>query len=112
VPDGSIVAFVPRGQEAKLAGKVKSQYVSTLDNNLYLRIKAEDGRTYTKQLKNVELLNEKVLPKEKKTEVPQSLYNELKQFSKTLQTNVNESEIAALVKKYFKQELMGMAKTL
>jgi hypothetical protein len=109
IPDGSLVVFTPRGQDVELKGKVVSHYVSTLDNNLYLRIKAEDGRTYTKQFKSVELLADSPAAKE---EIPATLLKEIRDFSKSSQQKVNEKEVENLVKKFFRKELLVLAKAM
>lgn len=128
IPDGSLVVFTPRGQDVELTGKVLSRYTSTLDNNLYLKIKAEDGRTYTKQLKNVALYNGE-LPQAGAGELPESLLNELRKLTgqavKKVAAPVRNAtakplaakeaaqrEVQVLVKKYFKNTLLSMAKSL
>lgn len=103
-----IVAFVPRGQDVELRGKVIGGYMSDLDDKTYLKIKAEDGKTYTKQIKYVEVLKEATM-ETPVNDIPEGLMRELKALSGNT-TRTKETE--AIVKKMLKKELRKMIQAI
>jgi len=103
---GKIVSFTPRGSDVEINGKVIGSNVSTLDNQTYLKIKAEDGKTYTKQIKYVQILNETA--KANNDEIPETLLREIKKLANPSR----EKEIENLVKKYFKKEFAKMLRAI
>lgn len=107
--EGKIVAFVPRGQDVEMRGKVTSSYVSDLDKKEYLKIKAEDGKTYTKQIKYVEVIGgEDAVTSNKTNNIPDSLLKEIEKLANPSKTK----ELEVIVKRLIKKELSKMVRSL